>query len=331
MRIAILGAGFSGLSAAWHLLNTVSCQVVLFDSKGIGGGASGIAAGLLHPYVGEAGKRSLLAGEGIESAKELITSAEEKLGQRVANRDGIFRHVVNEKQNQMFLSHCKQFKDVKPHGEGCFWIDLGMTLDCPRYLAGLWQVVLAKGATLVSQEICNLRDLQGFDHVVVAAGAGIARFPELSSLRLGIMKGQVLICRAPELISLPLKSSICKGYLALSLERRICCIGSTYERGEMNEIPDLAMTRSTLFPKIHCFFPEVEKLEVVACRAALRVVGPGHYFPIAAKVSEGLWVLTAMGSRGLLYHAFLGKLLAEAIATGNDLPLSFLSINEPKI
>lgn len=59
-------------------------------------------------------------------------------------------------------------------------------------------------------------------------------------------------------------------------------------------------------------------LEVIDCKAALRVVPKGHYFPIAGRVKDNLWVLTGMGSRGLLYHAYLGKFLAEAILTGDD-------------
>ncbi len=328
MRIAILGAGFSGLSVAWHLLKATPCEVILFDSKGIGGGASGIAAGLLHPYVGEEGKRSMLADAGMEASKELISAAEETLGAQIANRDGIIRYVVNEEQNQQFLSHCKKFKDVKQIEERCFWIESGMTIDCPRYLEGLWEAVHAKGAQLITQEVTSLQSLDGFDHIVVAAGAGIAKFPELSSLRFSVLKGQVLICRSP--IELPQKSSICKGYLALSGEKGICHIGSTYERGVVNDVPDPVMARAALLPKIGLFFPEAEKLEIVDCKAALRVIRKGHYFPIAEKISNGLWAIGAMGSRGLLYHAFLGKILAEAIITGDDSPLSFLLNNGSK-
>jgi glycine/D-amino acid oxidase-like deaminating enzyme len=46
------------------------------------------------------------------------------------------------------------------------------------------------------------------------------------------------------------------------------------------------------------------------CRATLRVMRAGHYFPIAERVTDNVWALTALGSRGLLYHAYLGKLLA---------------------
>ncbi len=325
MRVAIIGAGFSGLSVAWHLLSLAPCQVVIFDSKGVGGGASGVAAGLLHPYVGEEGKRSLLASEGMAAAKQLVAAAESVMRIKVANREGIIRHVVNQEQNRLFLSHCEKFKDVKSIGERLFFIESGMTLDCPNYLKGLFQAIAAKGGQLVTQEIVDLQSLKEFDHIIIAAGGGIGKFAELEALRYSLTKGQALTCKVPESTLLPEKSSICKGYLALSHEKGICHLGSTYERGEIDATPNTALAKNTLFPKIALIFPEVEKLEILKCSAALRVIRKGHYFPIAAKVRDGLWVLTALGSRGLLYHGFLGKILAEAVITGDDTALSFLS------
>ncbi|XP_055960311.1 uncharacterized protein LOC126665552 isoform X2 [Mercurialis annua] len=53
-RYAVLGAGFAGLSVAWHLLKNndkdVNLRIDIFDEVGIGGGASGVSGGLLHPY-----------------------------------------------------------------------------------------------------------------------------------------------------------------------------------------------------------------------------------------------------------------------------------------
>ena len=325
MRIAIIGAGFSGLSAAWHLLCLKDCEVVLFDSKGIGGGASGVAAGLLHPYVGEEGKRSDLATEGIAATKELVKVAETALGKKVASHNGILRHIQEEEKNQLFLSHCQEFKDVTSLGEGIFCIESGLTIDCPQYLEGLWLAVAGKGAKLILREVWELGELAGFDHIIVAAGAGVRRFPELRKLCIRVIKGQVLHCRIPETEPTLEKSAIGKGYVAISQAPRMCYIGSTYERGVIDEIPDVAKAKSLLFPKIGLFFPSVENVEIVDCKAALRVIRSGHYFPIVERIKDHLWVFTAMGSRGLLYHAYLGKLLAEALVC----ELQFGLISQP--
>ena len=73
MRIAIIGAGFAGLSVAGFLLELGVSEIVIFE---VGEGASSVAAGLLHPYVGEEGKRSVHASEALEQAKGLIALIE---------------------------------------------------------------------------------------------------------------------------------------------------------------------------------------------------------------------------------------------------------------
>lgn len=52
-RFAVVGGGFAGVAAAWHLLalsNPRAIDIDLLDVAGIAGGASGAAAGLLHPF-----------------------------------------------------------------------------------------------------------------------------------------------------------------------------------------------------------------------------------------------------------------------------------------
>ncbi|GEM_PF-508416 len=370
MRIAIVGAGFSGLSTAWHLLNKESCEVFIFDAKGIGGGASGMAAGLMHPYVGEEGRRSHLATEGMAASRELIDRVEEKSGKKVANREGILRYMLSEEQTQRYFRHCTEYGDVEPDGEGCFWIKSGMTVDCPAYLEGLWELLSERGATLVQEEVSCLSFLKDYDEVIVAAGAGMLKFPELSHLipnatenldlrpsqspgiersnlapisnngddsiapiagafasvlnqifsRVGYkcytVKGQVLLCTVPDSIQLPPVTRILKGYIAPSGIPGHCTIGSTYERGLSDDLPDPHFARADLFPKVAPLFAKADQLKIADCKAGLRVVRKGHYFPIIAQVRSGLWVIGAMGSRGLLYHAFAGKLLAEAILYG---------------
>jgi glycine/D-amino acid oxidase-like deaminating enzyme len=312
MRIAIIGAGFSGLSVAWNLMMRIPCEITFFEKKGIGGGASGIAAGLIHPYVGKQCRRSAFAIEGIQATKELIAVAEEKLGEKIVQQ-GIIRFVQNEEQRQMLLSHCQTFGDIRMHHENSFWIDSGMTIDCPRYLKGLWKALCEKGVKLILKEVLDLSSLKDFDHIVIAAGAGVMRFSEGEALNLSILKGQILKCHVPEKVMLPDASLICTGYVALAEERKSCFIGSTYQRGDMSENPQPELVKKELFAKIACFFPSVFELAVTECRAAFRVARKGHYLPIATRLKEKIWILTAMGSRGLLYHAYFGRTIAEEI------------------
>ncbi len=78
MKIAIIGAGFAGLAGAYYL--SEHFQVTLFDLKGIGGGASGISSGLLHPYPGEKGRRSWHAARGFGSNKGIAKNRRTRAG-----------------------------------------------------------------------------------------------------------------------------------------------------------------------------------------------------------------------------------------------------------
>ena len=76
VKLAVVGAGFSGLAVSFHLLER-GVEVDLYDQKGVGSGASGIGSGLVHPYAGEQLRRSLYATEGMEATRRLLQVAGE--------------------------------------------------------------------------------------------------------------------------------------------------------------------------------------------------------------------------------------------------------------
>lgn len=82
LRYAVLGAGFAGLSVAYHLLKQSpkdsNLRIDIFDEVGIGGGASGVSGGLLHPYSPKA-KLLWRAAECWDEALRLLTVAEAAL------------------------------------------------------------------------------------------------------------------------------------------------------------------------------------------------------------------------------------------------------------
>lgn len=68
---AVVGAGFAGLATAYHLA-AFGSDVTVFDPNEVGtGGASSVAAGLLHPLTPR-GKLIWKGEEGFVAAKELI-------------------------------------------------------------------------------------------------------------------------------------------------------------------------------------------------------------------------------------------------------------------
>jgi glycine/D-amino acid oxidase-like deaminating enzyme len=236
----------------------------------------------------------------------------------LACEGGILRFAQTAEAYERLLS----YGDVEQRGS-VFWLKTGMTLFPKRYLECLWLAVEEKGALFKKQRIEELSTLSGYDHVVLALGAGIKAFPETEFLRLELLKGQMLACRVPEGLNLPECSIVGKGYIARTEEARLYLLGSTYERGAKSDKADLERAKQELLPKIATFYPNVLAFEIEGCRAAFRVMRLGHYTPILARLSASTWVCTALGSRGLLYHALLGEILSRALLKGEAIPKEF--------
>jgi glycine/D-amino acid oxidase-like deaminating enzyme len=290
-RISIIGAGFAGLATAYHL--SENFQVFLYDKKGIGGGASGISSGLLHPYLGEKGRRSWHANEALEATKELLKIAEEQVGKPVAEYGGIFRK-----------GECiDPGEDVELLPDGNYFIKSGITVFPELYLEGLWKACEKRGVQLVLQNVGSLDELKEFDHIVIAAGAGIRNFPECSHLKINFVKGQVLTLE--KTIDRSVSS---KRYFAVTADPSICHFGATYERDFTDEAPCKETAVALLEPET----------EVLDCRAGIRVTNPAHYFPIVEQINPKTWAVTALGSRGLLYHSYIAQRLREKLQSRDE-------------
>ncbi|MCB1066891.1 MAG: FAD-dependent oxidoreductase [Simkania sp.] len=328
-KIAIVGAGFSGLGLCYHLLQC-GYQVTLFDPKGIGGGASGIASGLLHPYPGESARMSWRGLEAMREAELLIDKASEALGRAVARKEGILHLAISEKKKEAFLQRANTQDDVEwwdaktchervkgAHFCPGIFIRSGQTVHPKLYLKGLWEVCQKEGAELEKKEV-DVASLKGFDQIVIAAGSGIRKMKECESLNVKLNKGQLLVCTKPSYFN-PGFSLVGKGYLALSEDENRCYLGSTYEHEFITEQPCIGHATEMIFSRIGQFLPSYGAFEVTECLSGMRVVNRKTYHPIVGKLREGVWVLTAMGSRGLLYHGLMGKMLAQAIVANDPL------------
>ncbi len=289
--VGIIGAGFAGLGAAYFL--SEHFQVTVFDEKGVGGGASGISSGLLNPYPGEKGRRSWHADEALSLARHLLEISETEIGKPVCHTGGILK-----------IGECFLGDDVEMLGPTTFLIKSGVTVFPELYLEGLWRACQKRGAKLIHQKIKTLNELRDFDSVVLAAGAGIRQFPQCQSLKINFVKGQVLTCK----LNAPLERSIsAKKYQAITATPDLCHWGATYERDFTDDKPCLETAINLLQPEG----------EVIHCRAGIRVTNPAHYFPIIEQLLPNTWVITALGSRGLLYHGYLGSQIAKLLKINN--------------
>ncbi|KAF2549943.1 hypothetical protein F2Q68_00037115 [Brassica cretica] len=108
-------------------------------------------------------------------------------------------------------------------------------------------------------------------------------------------------------------------------------MGSTWEWQSRNHSPDVSAEEASralaeLLPKASAVYPEIDKWEFAGARAGLRAMPPvtSHgSLPLLGCVdqlvgaaeggSSKFWVFGGLGSRGLLYHGWLGKLIAKAV------------------
>lgn len=327
IKIAVLGAGFCGVAVAYHLLQRCpDIQVTLFDPNGVGGGASGIASGLMHPYAGARARQSDHAAQGMEATSKLIKVAEEALGVPVAKNSGLLRLAITPEQKHYFSECAAKHPDVQWWTEeqckaavpgiadaAGIWIPSAITVDAPLYLQGLWKACEKAGARLEKVGISSLREVEHFNAVVVALGGSICSLPEFSSLPLSFLKGQILeLAWQGESLPFPINS---QAYLVMGNEGR-CLAGGTYERQFQDAKPDIARALAELTPKVRDLLPQLTHLDVVSCRAGLRAYTKEHR-PWIHQFKKKSWIITGMGSKGLLYHALFAERLSSLILDSN--------------
>ncbi len=295
-RVAIIGAGMSGLACAWYLLERGGFVPTIFDGVGIGGGASGAAAGLVHPYPGEQGRQSWMGHAALQETGRLVDEAEKHVSGPIAHRNGILR------QKPLI----QEYPDVERLSSSAYLIHSGMTISMPLYLEGLFRA--CSGALFKKRHITALEELSDYDMIIIAAGHGIFQFADREHLKVRAVKGHVLHCKGLGIT----RSVVGSGYLALGHVPGTYFVGSTYEKTFSSELASFDVAKESLVPKMSGL--GADGFAVCGCSAGVRVSAEGHYLPKIERLGGNVWALTAMGSRGLLYHAYFArKLVYECI------------------
>ncbi|CAN7013453.1 unnamed protein product [Brassica rapa subsp. trilocularis] len=377
---AVLGAGFAGISVAWHLLKDcpkeLSLSVDVYDEVGIGGGASGVSGGLLHPYSPK-GKLLWHGGECWRECLELLSVAEtaaasssdaekgdcnQSFGDFMVRRRGILRPATNAKTLSLMTDNARNClagcvvetidKDVAQSLvpnlclplNSAFYLPGAMNVNPQRYLQALFLACQNSASeslgrtniTLVKQSIDNVLELEGeYDAVVICLGSKVNFLPGLTGkLPLRTCRGVITHLQLHESVrgSYPEAgpSILSDAWLAVQGPRDLH-MGSTWEWQSRNYSPDVSAEEASkalaeLLPKASAVYPDIDKWEFAGARAGLRAMPPvtSHgSLPLLGCVdqlvgaAEGgsckFWVFGGLGSRGLLYHGWLGKLIAKAV------------------
>lgn len=326
MRIAIIGAGFAGLAVAYHLLQKKNIQVDLYDPNGIGGAASGISAGLLHPYAGLHAKLNWRGQEGLEATEKLLHDASAALGQPVAFKSGLLRLAITPQNERDYIRSASKNSDLLwLDAQECqkrvpgiaaksgLWIAHAWRIDGLLYLEGLWNYCAKRGAILKRQAIDHLAELKDYDRVVVAVGASSKHFPELQSLPITAIKGQILELAWPSGLPLPPFPLSAQAYIIPLQASQSCIVGATYERVFETREADRAVASSDIMPKVAAVMQALSTAKILNCQSGFRASTPDHR-PIVRQLNEKCWVFVGLGSKGLLYHALFAQELSEAFA-----------------
>ncbi|CAL9087318.1 unnamed protein product [Musa acuminata var. zebrina] len=388
LRYAILGAGFAGLSVAWHLLKQSSDDsricIDIYDDAGIGGGASGASGGLLHPYSPKAkllwrgsecwrecldlliiANRAVEARASSNAPQDSFCSFKE----RIVWKRGIIRP-ASQKNVDVLRENAQSFS------ESCYlelldrsaarylvpdlcvpldlavYMPLAMNIHPKRYLQALFLACndLAeceeREIYLFKESINSLHQLsEEYDAVVICLGAKVDKLPQLSGkLPLRTCRGVIAKLQLP--YDLPGEydhqrpSILSDAWLAFR-EPRSVLVGSTWDWNSKDYASSVSEEEASrameeLMPKASAVYPPIRNWTFVEAQAGLRAMPPLTPYgslPLLGCVDDIIgesvkcryWLVGGLGSRGLLYHGFVGKLTAQAVLSSNEsvLPSEF--------
>jgi glycine/D-amino acid oxidase-like deaminating enzyme len=262
-KIAIVGQGCAGMATACHLLMgarkaQLRIHVDVFDAHPLGSGATGVAAGLLHPLA-PSGKPLWYGMESYAKAAELVmksSTAGEVDGEPFWRTCGLFRPATTDKQRRQFERNIgwdprENLLGVRctrggPAGGGddtrlgkCagFYVPEGMVLDTKRYLEALWGLCISlsneSGCRISShqEKVVRLDDLSGYDSAVVAAGAAVQEIVELRNLfELDLCQGYTVDIRRDGTSDIHEPSVLGQPYVAFQGHSR-AIVGATQRHG----------------------------------------------------------------------------------------------------
>ncbi len=308
MKIAVIGAGFCGLACAWHLANGLKAQVTLYDKQHIGAGASGLTAGLLHPYAGPKASLSFQAHEAMQETMKLLEVA----GSPYSN--GILRPQIP----GMDFSSAKNYSDVEWwEPDVCrqhvpellalpgLFIRSGITVNCPAYLKGLWEACRRLGVSFEQANITTPSDLSGFDYIIFTVGAHLHTLRDVAHPPVSLIKGQTLELEWQK--ETPLPFAINAGVQFSQISPDAVWAGATYERRFATEAPtDDAATE--IRAKIAQFAPTFSHLPLKRIWTQVRAA-TNDKRPFITHTPPNVYTIGGMGSKGLLYHAWMAKRL----------------------
>lgn len=187
--------------------------------------------------------------------------------------------------------------------------------------------------------IDKLFELEGeYDAVIVCLGARSTFLPELSGrLPLRTCRGVTARLHLPDNIREEFlehsPSILSDAWLAIQNPRNLY-LGSTWEWKSCDYSQNVSLEEASkalkeLLPKASAVYPGIKKWVFDGASAGLRAMPPltgNGSLPLLGSIDDFIgqthkskfWLFSGLGSRGLLYHAWLGKLMARAVLSCDE-------------
>lgn len=320
-RIAIIGAGFAGLSLAWQLRQQQKdplLKIDLFEDPKHPP-ASQIATGLLHYFHGIQARLPPLAQEAYDEAMNQL----QKLGSfdLYAKPLTLVRPAHNRMQEAIFAKRSRQHPKETEYKElpwnehiKALWIHNAYLIDSPCYLKTLRLALEKQNVSFFSRAVFPEELEPSYDNVIIATGYASVQIPSLSlnEEHWRLTRGQLghLSLKEEPMLALNGKTYL----IPIFHEKNRWIFGSTFEQisfqtpFEKKEFE--AKARENLCQESQKLWPPLLISEETEWHIGYRLAGPNH-LPEIRRLGAKTYLFTGLGSKGLLYAAFMAKQLSS--------------------
>ncbi len=334
--VIIAGSGLGGSCAALWLSESNSVTLL----SGTAPAASAVAAGLVNPLAGQRMGGFPNAWTAYEDFQHTLHRAN---ALEMYNPCGILRPALNETQASLF------FVISQTNPDSLIWLESDQIDEMYPSITAPFGATITKGGVADISKLLdqmattlmprcnvihqNLTDWE--DHgsevtvmldsetslqtrkLILAVGAEYQFLSKLKNLHLHCTKGQLVHVSMSTDLPLPVSGA---GYAVPAGNKLI--LGTTYEHSYKDLEPTnegitkiLALTKRMI--------PSVASAKILGASAGIRVGVPETRLPMVDQLTRNVWILTGLGSKGILLASHIGRNLETWLKTPLSVPDEF--------
>lgn len=345
----VLGSGIAGLSAA-DAVRKLGKSCVVIDPNPAGSGASAAPAMLINPAAGKRAKKTWNAGPGFAAITDLMHRVELHTKEKFHEIKGVIRPALTEKMARDFQQSPvkyewkngwlrwmdrERFSSLFPYlgnHHGGLLVSQAGTADGLLFNKALIRYLEEHGVDFVFGKTSDISKKDALWHITTAkgryrspvlidaSGASQTDSERWNRLPLHPVKGQTTTYTFTQ--PLPLDTSVSgMGYMAfLSHKPKKLTVGSTYEHHFDQTDPDQSGLEA-IHKKLNKMLPGFSgNIESADQWSGVRVSLPDKQPVIGEHPGEkNVYIIGALGSKGLLMGRYLAGLLADHIFMGREI------------